>query len=97
MRKPDFAAAVGDPSFWGSKIRLLTLAAGLCFRAGLKTVASAILADVELGFQPGGKNLEATNDPVKCERFRNVGAFFRRQDAALRQAGRPAATFQTGS
>ena len=54
----------------------------------LKTVASAILADVELGFQPGGKNLEATNDPVKCERFRNGGAFSRRQEAA---------TFQTGS
>jgi hypothetical protein len=31
----------------------------------LKTVASAILADVELGFQPVGKNLETTNNLIK--------------------------------
>ena len=55
--------------------------------ASLKTVASAILADVELGFQPGGKNAESTDDPVKSERFRNAGDFSGRQDAATFRPG----------
>ena len=46
-----------------------------CLRACLKTVASAILADVELGFQPGGKDFETTKDPLKFEWLHNVGAF----------------------
>jgi len=53
----------------------------------LKTAASAILADVEPGFQPGGENAGSTNRTVKSERFRQTGGFSRRRDAAL--YGRP--------
>ena len=56
-------------------------------RACLRIVASAILADVEPGFQPGGKGDERTNGPVKSEQFRNVDDYSGRQDAAL--YGRP--------
>ena len=55
--------------------------------AGLKTVASAILADVESGFQPGGENVAGAKSPVKLDRFRQAGDFSGRQDAALH--GRP--------
>jgi hypothetical protein len=52
-------------------------------RAGLKTVASAILADVEPGFQPSGKILVTMNSLVKSERHRSAGGLSGRQDAAL--------------
>lgn len=53
----------------------------------LKTVASPILADVDLGYQPGGKDVVMTNSLVKLERFCERVGFSRRQDAAL--YGRP--------
>ncbi len=56
-------------------------------RACLKTVVSAILADVEPGFQPGGNSVESMKGPIKSERFRNADDFSGRQDAAL--YGRP--------
>ena len=49
----------------------------------LKTVASAILADVELGFQPGGDNVARAKSPVKFDRFRHAGDYSGRQDASL--------------
>jgi hypothetical protein len=36
----------------------------MAIKACLKTVASAILADLESGFQPDGKDVERTNGPV---------------------------------
>ena len=55
--------------------------------AGLKSVASAILADVEPGFQPGGKIPATEKGLVKSERRRPTNDFSGRQDAAL--YGRP--------
>ena len=49
----------------------------------LKTVASAILADVERGFQPGGKNLADGSALANCERHPTADGFSGRQDAAL--------------
>jgi hypothetical protein len=46
-----------------------TLQAERKLNAWLKTVASAILADVESGFQPGGKISAMKNSPVKGERL----------------------------
>jgi len=64
----------------------------------LKTVASAILADVEPGFQPGGRNVESMNARAKHERFCQPGDFSGRQDAALYgRPGGPPPHFQTGS
>ena len=57
------------------------------FQAGTKTVASAILADVEPGFQPGGKNVAGQKLPVKSEDLRHAERLSGRQDAALH--GRP--------
>ncbi len=51
------------------------------------TVASAILADVEPGFQPGGKTVAGEKLPVKSEGLSHAGRLSGRQDAALH--GRP--------
>src|SRR5678816_652549 len=68
----------------GNSPRLL---AGQGLSACLKTVASAILADVEPGFQPGEKNVAIAEGSVKLERYRPAGGFSGWQDATLH--GRP--------
>src|SRR6266536_1849326 len=55
--------------------------------ARLKTVASAILADVEPGFQPGGRNHTTENGLAPLERHRHAGDLSGWQDATL--YGRP--------
>ncbi len=57
-------------------------------KACLKNVASAILADVEPGFQPGGRDLGAATDAI-IPTVLPDGRFSGRQDAAL--YGRPEA------
>jgi len=59
----------------------------LGLRASLKTVASAILADVEPGFQPGGKNRPREQVSVKLELHHQAGELSGRQAAA--RYGRP--------
>ena len=51
--------------------------------AGLETVASAILADVEPGFQPGGKSFASRKPPVKSWHLVQPVNFSGRQAAAL--------------
>ena len=62
-----------------------------CLRASLKNVASANLADVSRGFQPGGTDRATKKGPVRHERHRSTGVFSGRQDAALhgRSGGPP--------
>ena len=62
-----------------------------CLRASLKNVASANLADVSRGFQPGGTDRATKKGPVRLERHRSTGVFSGRQDAALhgRSGGPP--------
>jgi hypothetical protein len=62
------------------------------------SLRTAILADVEPGFQRGGKGAATKTIPVGASLFRSLSAGSGRQDAAL--YGRPEArrhTVQTGS
>jgi prepilin-type processing-associated H-X9-DG protein len=52
-------------------------------RGGRKSVASAILADVEPGFQPGGTSMASQSVPEEFERVSMRDAIYGRQDAAL--------------
>ena len=55
----------------------------LKLRGGPEIVASATLADVEPGFQPGGKNRVTEKVSGKMERFQTADDLSGRQDAAL--------------
>ena len=67
------------------------------FTVCLKTVASAILADVEPGFQPSGKSRRIEKGLVKAGRGRHLNGFPAGQLPPSTTGWEARRTFQTGS
>ena len=86
-RNPRTAARLLRLSATSRLHRLFGRTPSVRLNACFKTVASAILADVELGFQPSRKSVADQNALEKQGSWPHVDAFSERQDAALH--GRP--------